>query len=91
MTFTIESALPRVRMVCIAENGEYTSTDSFKYCARVIHKELLLAFDYHSLRHPYVKPATKNIFLKAEISNYQVKFDSLRGFLFRALFLCHQV
>ena len=37
----VESALPRVRMVCIAENGEYTSTDSFKYCARVIHKELL--------------------------------------------------
>lgn len=24
-------------MVCIAELGEYTSTDSFKYCSRVIH------------------------------------------------------
>ena len=47
----LNSVLPRVRMVCISENGEYTSTDSFKYCARVIHKELLLAFDYHSLRH----------------------------------------
>ena len=52
----VESALPRVRMVCIAENGEYTSTDSFKYCARVIHKELLLAFDFHSLRQPYSCP-----------------------------------
>ena len=40
-------------MVCIAENGEYTSTDSFKYCSRVIHKELMLAFDYHSLRHTH--------------------------------------
>ncbi len=29
-----------------------TSTDSFKYCSRVIHKELMLAFDYHSSRHP---------------------------------------
>ena len=47
------SDLPRVHMLCIAENGEYTSTDSFKYCARVIHKELMLAFDYHSLRHTH--------------------------------------
>ena len=49
----LESSLPRIRMVCIAELGEYTSTDSFKYCSRVIHKELLLAFDYHSLRHTH--------------------------------------
>lgn len=49
----LESQLPRVKMVCIAENGEYTSTDSFKYASRVIHKELLLAFDYHSLRHTH--------------------------------------
>ena len=28
----INSPLPRVRMVCIAENGQYTSTDSFKFC-----------------------------------------------------------
>ena len=45
--------LPRVRMVCVAENGQYTSTDSFKYCSRVIHSELQLAFDYHSLRHTH--------------------------------------
>lgn len=49
----VESALPRVRLVCIAENGDYTSTDSFKYCASIIHKQLLLAFDYHSLRHTH--------------------------------------
>ena len=55
----LQSALPRVKLVCIAEDGEYTSTDTFKYCARIIHKELLIAFDYHSLRHPYVKPTTK--------------------------------
>ena len=47
----VSSPLQRVHMVCIDENGQYTSTDSFKYCSRVIHKELLLAFDYHSLRH----------------------------------------
>lgn len=49
----IAPPLPRVRMVCVSENGEFTSTDSFKYCSRVIHKELQLAFDYHSLRHTH--------------------------------------
>ncbi len=66
----IESALPRVRMVCIAENGEYTSTDSFKYCARVIHKELLLAFDYHSLRHTH---ATILIESGADVKDVQAR------------------
>ncbi len=55
----VESQLQRTRLICIAENGQYTSTDSFKYCAKIIHNELRLAFDYHSLRHPYVKPTTK--------------------------------
>ena len=32
-------------------HGQYTSTDSFKYCSRIIHNELGLAFDYHPLRH----------------------------------------
>lgn len=49
----LESNLQRVKLICINENGEYTSTDSFKYCSRIIHKELLLAFDYHSLRHTH--------------------------------------
>ena len=66
----VESALPRVRMVCIAENGEYTSTDSFKYCARVIHKELLLAFDYHSLRHTH---ATILIESGADVKDVQAR------------------
>ena len=66
----LESALPRVRMVCIAENGEYTSTDSFKYCSRIIHKELLLAFDYHSLRHTH---ATILIESGADVKDVQTR------------------
>lgn len=54
----IESQYKRCMLVCIAENGEYTSTDSFKYCSRVVHHELHIAFDYHSLRHTH---ATKLI------------------------------
>ena len=66
----LESALPRVRMVCIAENGEYTSTDSFKYCSRIIHKEPLLAFDYHSLRHTH---ATILIESGADVKDVQTR------------------
>jgi len=66
----LQAALPRVRMVCIIENGEYTSTDSFKYCSRVIHKELQLAFDYHSLRHTH---ATLLIESGANIKDVQIR------------------
>lgn len=64
----IESQLPRIRLVCIAENGEYTSTDSFKYCSRVIHNTLQLAFDYHSLRHTH---ATALIESGADVKDVQ--------------------
>ena len=64
------SQLPRTRLVCIDKNGQYTSTDSFKYCSRVIHNELQLAFDYHSLRHTH---ATMLIEAGANIKNVQVR------------------
>lgn len=56
----IQSPLQRIHMVCVAENGQYTSPDSFKYCSRVIHGELLLAFDYHSLRHTHATLLIEN-------------------------------
>ena len=52
-SITLSVALPRVNMLCIDENGTYTSVDSFKYPSRVIHRELKIAFDYHSLRHTH--------------------------------------
>lgn len=66
----VESQLQRVRLICIAENGQYTSTDSFKFCSRVIHKELHLAFDYHSLRHTH---ATMLIEAGANVKNVQTR------------------
>lgn len=57
---SIDTALPRVKLVCINENGEYTSTDSFKYCSKVIHKKLGIAFDYHSLRHTHATILIEN-------------------------------
>jgi site-specific recombinase XerD len=56
----VECAMKRVEMVCISENGEYVSTDSFKYCSRAIHNELKLAFDYHSLRHTHATMLVEN-------------------------------
>lgn len=56
----IETTLPRTRLICINESGEYTSTDSFKYCSRVIHNKLKLAFDYHSLRHTHATLLIEN-------------------------------
>lgn len=57
---SIECALSRVELVCLRENGDYVSTDSFKYCSRVIHNELKLAFDYHSLRHTHATILMEN-------------------------------
>lgn len=66
----IDSQLQRVRLICVTENGQYTSTDSFKFCSRVIHRELQLAFDYHSLRHTH---ATMLIEAGANVKNVQVR------------------
>ena len=49
----IDCKMPQADLVCVRENGEYCSTDSFKYCSRVIHYELQIAFNYHSLRHTH--------------------------------------
>lgn len=56
----IPCSLKHVNMLCIRENGQYVSTDSFKYCARVIHYDLKIAFNYHSLRHTHATTLIEN-------------------------------
>lgn len=56
----LKSPLKKVELVCVRENGEYISTDSFKYCSRVIHNELKIKFDYHSLRHTHATMLIEN-------------------------------
>ena len=43
----------KVNLICIRENGQYVSMDSFKYCTRVIKHRLNIDFNYHSLIHTH--------------------------------------
>ena len=49
----VASTLPKARLICVDEDGSFTSSDSFKYVARVVKAELKLAFDFHALRHTH--------------------------------------
>ncbi len=66
----IGSTLPRVNLVCVDEYGVYTTTDAFKYCSRIIHHDLNIAFDYHSLRHTH---ATMLIEAGADVKDVQMR------------------
>ena len=50
---SVPVSLPVANMVFRKENGEFSSTDSFKYAARVIHHDLNITFNFHSLRHTH--------------------------------------
>lgn len=55
---TVPVSLPTVNLIMRRENGQMSTTDSFKYAARVIHYDLGIKFNFHSLRHTH---ATKLI------------------------------
>lgn len=58
----------KIELVCIADDGRFVTTDSFKYCSRVIHHELKIEFDFHSLRHTHATILVEN---GADIKNVQ--------------------
>ena len=57
---SVPVALPEVDLVTRKENGRYSSTDSFKYASRVIHYELGIPFNFHSLRHTHATTLIEN-------------------------------
>lgn len=50
---TVPVALPQASLAIRKENGEYSSLDSFKYATRIIHHEMHIEFNFHSLRHTH--------------------------------------
>ena len=57
----MDIALPEIIPASVKENGELLTPESFKYCARVIHKELgIVDFHYHSLRHTHATILAEN-------------------------------
>lgn len=51
-----------LHLVCIRECGTYVHPRSMHHTSSVIHYKMNYPdFDFHSLRHPYVKPTTKKI------------------------------
>lgn len=50
---SVPVTLPIANLIIRKENGQYSSSDSFKYAARVIHYELGIKFNFHSLRHTH--------------------------------------
>lgn len=55
---SVPVALPKANLIIRKENGQYSSTDAFKYASKVIHYDLGIKFNFHSLRHTH---ATKLI------------------------------
>ena len=49
-----------INLLCVDHDGSMITTDSFKYCSRVIHHELKLEFDFHSLRHTHATILAEN-------------------------------
>jgi len=53
-------ALQPIKMVCLKESGEMSTYNSFKYASRVIHYELGITFNFHSLRHTHATTLIEN-------------------------------
>jgi integrase len=52
--------LQPINMVNTKENGDILTTETFKYAARVIHYELGILFNFHSLRHTHATRLLEN-------------------------------
>lgn len=57
---SVPVTLPQANLIMRKENGQYSSIDSFKYAARVIHYDLGIKFNFHSLRHTHATMLIEN-------------------------------
>lgn len=57
---SVPVALPETNLIMRRENGQYVSTNAFKYAAKVIHYDLNIQFNFHSLRHTHATKLIEN-------------------------------
>lgn len=57
---SIQTTFPKVEMVCVRENGQMVTSDSFKYASRLINHDLGIKFNFHSLRHTHATILVEN-------------------------------
>ena len=53
-------AMSHANLIFRKENGQYSSYDSFKHAAHIIHYELGMQFNFHSLRHTHATRLIEN-------------------------------
>lgn len=59
-----------VELVCTSENGSHVTSETFRYCSRIINYELLIEFNFHALRHTH---ATRLIENGAKMKDVQIR------------------
>lgn len=55
-----KTACEKTDFVCKDENGDIVTANSFKYVTKVVHYELGLLFNFHSLRHTHATMLIEN-------------------------------
>lgn len=57
---SVKTTKTKLNFICTKENGEIITSESIKYCSRVINYELMIQFNFHSLRHTHATMLIEN-------------------------------
>lgn len=57
---TIKTKDEKIELVCTNKNGSMITSESFRYCSRIINYELMIPFHFHMLRHTHATMLIEN-------------------------------
>lgn len=57
---TVKSKDEKIDLVCTSQNGGMITSESFRYCSRIINYELMIPFHFHMLRHTHATMLIEN-------------------------------